>query len=57
MNEQCNLCIHNNVCAHKKYYEDIEKLYENIKSECAKYPFFKFSIECTQFRKIQLTIR
>lgn len=51
MNEQCNFCIHNSVCAYKEHYEDAVKLYEKARAECGKYPWFKCKIECIQYRK------
>ena len=56
-NEQCTLCIHKDVCAYKDHYYDVEKLYEKIKTECEKYPWFKFKIECVKYSSIKLTIR
>lgn len=51
MSEQCKSCIHKSVCAYKPHYEDVVKLYEKAKEECGKYPWFKFKIECIQYRK------
>lgn len=51
MNDQCKFCIHCYVCAYKEHYEDAVKLYEKAREECAKYPYFKCKIECTQYRK------
>ena len=51
MNEQCKFCIHNRVCAYKEHYEDAVNLYKQAITECEKYPWFKFKIECTQYRK------
>lgn len=51
MNEQCKFCIHNCVCAYKEHYEDVVKLYEQVRAECSKYPCFKVKIECAQYRK------
>lgn len=51
MNDQCKFCMHCYVCAYKEHYEDAVKLYEKAREECAKYPYFKCKIECTQYRK------
>ena len=51
MNKQCNSCIHSSVCAYKKHYEDAVELYEKVKAECDKYPWFKCNIECVQYYK------
>ena len=41
MNKQCKFCIHSDVCAYKKHYEDAVELYEKAKNECGKYPYKK----------------
>lgn len=51
MNEQCKTCMHSYVCAYKAHYEDAVKLYEKTAAECEKYPYFKFKIDCVQYRK------
>ena len=51
MNKQCKFCIHSDVCAYKKYYEDAVKLYENAKNECGKYPYFVCDIRCVKYLK------
>lgn len=56
MNDQCKYCIHKNVCAYMEHYEDVVKLYEKAREECAKYPWFKFKIECIQYRKENITL-
>lgn len=49
MNNQCDDCLHKNVCAYRKHYEDAESLYKKIKDECKQYPWFVVRIECTQY--------
>lgn len=51
MNNQCEFCIHNSVCAYKEHYEDAVKLYEKSREEYEKYPWIKIKIECTQYRE------
>ncbi len=53
--EQCNSCIHRNVCAYKGHLEEIDSLYEPIVIEAGKYPWFKVDIKCTEYRSAQIT--
>lgn len=53
MNNQCKYCIHGDVCAYREHYEDAVKLYEKVKHECGKYPWFKCDIVCIQYIKTE----
>ena len=56
MSEQCKSCIHESVCAYKEHYEDAMKKKKKAREECGKYPWFKFKIECIQYRKIDFPL-
>lgn len=51
MNEQCKLCIHNNVCGYREHYEDAVKLYEKVRTDLSEYPCFRVRIECCHYHK------
>lgn len=51
MNEQCKFCIHSCVCAYKGHYEDAVELYETVKNDCGKYPYFVCDIRCIKYLK------
>lgn len=55
-NEQCNMCMHKNVCAYKKQYEAALKLCGKVAAECENNPYFKFRVECVQYRSINISI-
>ena len=47
--EQCENCIHRDVCAYKEHYEDAMKLYKDAQEEATQYPWFKVSIDCVKY--------
>ena len=46
LNIQCRSCIHREVCVYKEHYKDAVELYEMVKRECGKYPYFICDIRC-----------
>lgn len=51
MNKQCKFCIHSDVCAYKEHYKGAVELYETVKNECGKYPYFVCDIRCIKYLK------
>ena len=51
VNEQCNDCIHRDVCAYKRHYEDVINMYKQARKEAGKYPWFCLDITCVKYLK------